>query len=136
MLDDLIVGIKSRYDSTAGVTLRGLLKGGLWYPQAKQDVIFPYIVINDVSDIDYSTFGTEIEFIHLQFAILHNNLNVLATGGIQAIDNAVKALYHNVNLTVSGGVNFSSRWTGRRNIPIQEKIFFRVMEFEFYVEKT
>jgi hypothetical protein len=136
MLDDLIVGIKTQYDATAGATLRGLLTGGMWYPQAKQGVTFPYIVIQDISDIATDTYEKEIDYIHLQFSILHDDIDPMATGGVNAIDDALKALYHKQTLTVSGGTNFGSRFIRRGNMPIENKIFHRYLEFEFYVEKT
>ena len=134
MIDNVYAGIKTRYDSIAGATLKALVTGGIWAEQAPSNCAMPYIVVNLITDVPEDTYTEEIEFLRIQFTVWHNNMNAEATGGMKAIYEAFRALYDDATLTVTGWTNFSCRWLSTTNLPTEDKVLGRAMDYEIYIE--
>ena len=135
MIDNVYAGIKTRYDSTPGATLKALVTGGLWQGQAPDGVAYPYIEMHSITDIPDDTYNADIEFIRIQFSIWHNVMNTHATGGMKSIYEAFRALYDQATLTVTGWTNFSTRWVANHEMPIENKIIGRALDYEIHIQE-
>lgn len=135
MIDAVYEGIKARFDGTGGATLKALVTGGMWVTQAPNGCAYPYIVINTITNIPDDTFTENIEFIRIQFTIWDDEMDAFATGGMKAIYEAFRALYDDATLTVTGWTNFSTRFVKMTEMPTEDKIIGRALDYEIYIEK-
>jgi len=96
----LFTAITTRYNSTAGATLRGLLTGGLHALEAPGKTKAPFAVISVVSDPTYPTMSDYNENPILQFSIFVDDYQLDSAMNIRA---ALIALYDDFNPTFPDG---------------------------------
>lgn len=93
----------------AGTTLHTAIGGRLYKGRAPQNATHPYIVYQVVSDVPDNTFAEHLEDVLLQFSIYSTSSS---TSEIEDIFAALKALYDDCTLTVTGGTLL---WMRRQN---------------------
>ena len=103
MKAELATAIKTYYDSTAGSALATLNTGDIWWENAPQAVVEPYIVFSFTSSSIEESMGGQndrIEKVDVQFSIISRNDD----GGVQLgqIETALMAWLDWNNFAMSG----------------------------------
>lgn len=133
-ISDIMIGIKTKYTGSA---LANVLTGGIWDTQAPEGTAFPYAVVQITSNMNNETYTSDIEYFRIQFNVITNNLNKSAASvGLNALETALRALFDNAILTVSGWTNIIFRWTKSEAIfSLSTKVIGVMVEYETYIEK-
>ena len=134
MIADIMLGIKTKYTGSALATA---LTGGIWDTQAPEGTAFPYAVVQAFAMTD-ETFTEKVEFYRIQFNIITNNLNKSASSvGLNALESALRTLFDNTKLTVSGWTNTGMIWQKSDEIfSYSNKVIGVMIEYETYISKS
>ena len=133
-ISDIMIGIKTKYTGSA---LAGVLTGGIWDTQAPEGTAFPYAVVQ-VFAISDETYTEKVELYRILFNIITNNLNKsAATTGLNALESALRTLFDNAILTVSGWTNTGMIWQKSDEIfSFSNKVIGVMVEYETYISKS
>ena len=134
MIADIMKGIKTKYTGSALATA---LTGGIHDTQAPEGTAFPYAVVQAFAMTD-ETYTEKVEFYRIQFNIITNNLNKSAvTTGLNALESALRTLFDNTKLTVSGWTNTGMIWQKSDEIfSYSNKVIGVMIEYETYISKS
>jgi hypothetical protein len=98
-MEELLKAILTKYNATAGATLKSATPGGMWLSQAPQIASGTYIVLTPVSAVEEFVMNSTCSTIEamVQFGVNNNTVGtdslVVTAGGY------LRALYHDVILT-------------------------------------
>jgi hypothetical protein len=128
-------GILALYAGSSGASLRALTGNGkLFQSQAPQSTVFPYIVFHLIDDVNDDTFTEEVSVCRVQFSIFTKISAANNTGSIQR---ALKVLYHQISLTLSGYTHIATQYLSARDLGIDDQgISHTAMDFYIYVQKA
>ena len=134
-IQTLGTGIKALYAGASGASLRALTGDGkLFQSQAPQTTTFPYIVFFMIDDINDDTFGEEISVCRVQFSIF-TKMGVTNNAG--SIQRALKVLYHQVALTLSGYAHIATEYQSSRDLGIDDKFVSHIaVDFFVWTQKS
>ncbi len=133
MIADVAKGIKAKFSGSALSTLVG---GRLYRDSAKQNETMPYIVFTCISDNQADTYNEDLEYHHWMFYIWAN-LETTGYAGLDALESALRALFDNSVLTISGWTNLIMRWVGTTPaISEDDNIIGIMIGYEGYIQKT
>lgn len=137
MIDIQTLGtaIESLYNGSSGATLRALTGNGkLFQTQAPQGTAFPYIIFTMIDDINDDTFGEEMSQSRVQFSIF---AKIGATSSMGSMQRALKVLYHQIALTISGYTHISTELISTQDLGIDaSNIQHVVMDFYVWTQKA
>jgi hypothetical protein len=128
-------GIMAKFTGSALSTLVG---GRIWRDSAKQNETMPYIVFTCISNIQADTYNEDLEYQHWMFYIWTNDIDPsTATTGLDALESALRALFDNTVLTISGWTNLMMRWTNSRPAFSEDDNVIGIMiEYDTYIQNT
>ena len=132
----IILGIKTKYTGSALETALGTNK--MYATQAPEGTAHPYCVVSVIDSIDVGTFTEDMEYIRVQFSIITNELNkAKATTGLNALEIALRGVFDDQVLTVSGWTNTGMAWKGSSPIfSYNTKVIGVSIEYETYIFKS
>ncbi len=133
MIADVAKGIKTKF---SGSTLSTLVGGRLYRDSAKQNETMPYVVFTCISDNQADTYNEDLEYHHWMFYIWCN-LETTGYSGLDALESALRALFDNSVLTISGWTNLIMRWAGTTPVISEDDNVIGIMiGYEGYIQKT
>jgi hypothetical protein len=128
-------GIISLYAGSSGATLRGFTGNGkLFQGLAPQTTALPLITFTMIDDMNDDTFGEEMSVCRVQFTVW---TQLAATNNTGSIQRALRNLYHNTALTLSGYTHIGTQYISTRDLGIDENNRSQVvMDFYVWTQKT
>jgi hypothetical protein len=133
-IQTLGTGIISLYAGSSGATLRGLTGDGkLFQDQAPQTTAFPYIIFTIIDDVNDDTFEEEISESRVQFSIF---VKIGTSSSIGKMQRALKVLYHQVALTLSGYTHINTQFINTMDLGIDANIHHVAMDFYVWTQKA
>jgi len=135
MIAQIAQGITTKFSGSA---LSATVGGRIWRDRAKQNETMPYIVFTSISNINADTYKENLEYHHIMFYIYTNDINPdTASTGLDALESALRTLFDNQVLTVSGWTNLMMRWVGTRVANSEDEDVIGIMiEYETYIQDT
>ncbi len=133
MISQVAEGIMTKFSGSALSTSVG---GRIYRDSAKQNETMPYIVFTCISDIQADTFNEDLEYHHWMFYIWADLTNT-GYSGLDSLESALRSLFDNVVLTISGWTNLLMRWVGTRPaISEDDNVIGVMIEYEGYIQNT
>lgn len=131
-ISDVSKGIYAKF---VGSALATVLTGGMYDEDAPQDAAFPYGVFSNVTCLQDDTYTEDGEYQRWQFTIWTNNLNKrTATSGLDALVTALKTLYDDASLTVTGWTPTAMRFIAERAAYSDDSLVIgAIVEYELYI---
>jgi len=133
MIAQVAEGIMAEFTGSALSTSVG---GRIWRDSAPQNTTMPYIVFTSISNTQYDTYNEDLEYHHIMFYI-YVNLETTGYTGLDALESALRALFDNTVLTISGWTDLMMRWMGSRPANSEDdKVIGIMVEYETYIQNT
>ena len=134
-IQTLGTGIKALYVSSTGSALRALTgENKLFQDLAPQTTAMPYIIFTVIDDINDDTFGEEMSVSRVQFSIF---VKIGTSSSIGSMQRALKVLYHNTTLTLSGYTHINTQFISTQDLGIDaSNIHHVVLDFYVWTQKT
>lgn len=135
MIAQVAQGIMAKFTGSALSTLVG---GRIWRDSAKQNETMPYIVFTCISNNPSGTFAKVGELHHVAFYILTDDVDPSTeTTGLDALESALRTLYDEAVLTITG-------WVSAEMLIGQSRPFYSeddnvigvIIDYEVHIEKT
>lgn len=135
MIAQVASGIMAKFSGSA---LSIAVGGRIWRDKAKQNETMPYIIFACISANNYDTFLTNMEAQHWVFYIWTNDLNPdTASTGLDALESALRELYDNTVLTITGWKNLIMRYgASRPAISEDDDVIGVMIEYKTYIQKN
>lgn len=133
MIAQIAEGIMTEFSGSALSTSVG---DRIYRDSAKQNETMPYIVFTVITSENYDTYNENIEYHHIMFYIWAN-LTITAYSGLDSLESALRTLFDNTVLTISGWTNLMMRWVNTRPANSEDDQVIGVMvEYETYIQDT
>lgn len=135
MIAQIATGITSKYTGSA---LASSLTGGLWRDEAKQGVSFPCGIFTVIDSLNTETFTEDMEFFRIQFDLWaqYSSSTTDARATLDTLESALRTLFDNATLTISGWTNIGMRWIGTRpGYSEDDQVVGLIVEYETYIQK-
>jgi hypothetical protein len=134
-IQTLGTAIKALYDGTSGASLRALTGNGkLFQGLAPQGTALPYICFFMIDDTPDDTFTEEMSECRVQFSIF---MKSGATNTIGQIQRALKVLYHEIALSITGYAHIGTECLISRDLGIDEENIHQIVtDFKFITQKS
>jgi len=141
MMHEITTAVVTHYLSAAGAALRALVGQTstvkkFWEDEAPPNTAGPYITMSIISSGHDGTMGSDIDDMRIQFSVWDDDPN---SATAQQVADAVRALYNNVQLTLTNGYTMlcsNPVSPGRKLRDPDDKGFQIIVEIDFLVEKA